>query len=120
MGDAWFTEVADELARCLVDARKCTECAESLLESLRHVPDAEAQRVALAAVAVPAAVSRVMIELIDHPPQLALAAARLLRDSAEDAASALTALGGRTDGGDAIRALRAASESAARLLDAAG
>jgi hypothetical protein len=117
MSEAWFTGLADELARCLVDARDCAEACERLLESARL---GDHHKVGLDALVAPAAVSRVLIELIDHPPQLALAAARLLADSAEAAAAVLTELGSAVDADEAVAALRRAAESSRRLLEAAG
>jgi hypothetical protein len=116
MGDAWFTEVADELARCLVDALKCAEAGERLLAS----PELGAHRnAAFDALVAPVAVSQVLIELIDFPPQIALAAARLLADTADDGAARLAALDG-LGADEAIEALRRVAGSSRRLLDAAG
>jgi hypothetical protein len=116
MEDAWFTEVADELARCLVDARKCAEAGERLLAS----PQLGAHRkTAFDALVAPVAVSRVLIELIDYPPQLALAAARLLADTADAGAATLGVLDG-AEAAEAIAALRRAASSARELLEAAG
>jgi hypothetical protein len=89
MGEAWFTEVADELARCLVDAENCALVCEGYLERL-DADDGEL-RGAIDVLAAPAAVSRVLIELIDQPPQLVLAAARLCRELAATAADRLEA-----------------------------
>ena len=119
MDDVWFTEMADELARCLLDARSCADAAEALLESVRGSGDAEVQRVVLDALVAPVAVARVLMELLDHPPQLTLAAAHLLRDTSESAALRLTALGGRVDADEVIRALGAVVESSGRLLEVA-
>ena len=108
MDDAWFTKYADELARCLVDARACAEACETFLAS--SVARGDDVRI----LAAPAAVSRVLIELIDHPPQLVLAAVRLCRDLASAAVEQL-------DGPDElVAALRAAATSSAALLEAAG
>jgi hypothetical protein len=116
MEDAWFTEVADELARCLVDARNCADAGEQLLES----PHLRAHRkTVFDALVAPVAVSRVLIQLIDYPPQLALAAARLLADTADAGAVTLESLDG-VDAAEAVAALRRAAESARDLLDAAG
>jgi hypothetical protein len=109
MGDAWFTGYADELARCLSDARACAEICEAYL---RTVDDRDAEAT-VRTLAAPTAVARVLIELIDQPPQLVLAAVRLCRDLT---ASAAETLGGPPD---VVSALRAASVSAAALLDAA-
>jgi hypothetical protein len=115
MGDAWFTDVADELARCLVDARHCAETGERLLESTE--PGAQ-RKALLDALIAPVAVSRVLIELIDYPPQLALAATRLLADTADEGALTLESLDG-VDTAAAIGALRHVVSSARALLDAA-
>jgi len=107
MDDAWFTECADELARCLVDARTCAEACERYLAT-------EAARVSdVRTLAPPAAVSRVLIELIDQPPQLVLAAVRLCRDLTTTAA-------GETYAPEVVSALRAVAESSAALLEACG
>jgi hypothetical protein len=104
--DAWFTECADELARCLVDARACAEACERFLTS-------DAARVDdLRTLAAPAAVSRVLIDLIDHPPQLVLAAVRLCRELTS------TAAGEAHAPEDVVAALRAVAESSAALLEA--
>jgi hypothetical protein len=116
MADAWFTDVADELARCLVDALRCAESCERLLAS----PHPAAQRkTAFDALVAPVAVAQVLIELIDYPPQIALAAARLLADTADAGAARLAELG-RPEADEAIAALRRAAASAHRLLEAAG
>jgi hypothetical protein len=108
MEDAWFTECADELARCLLDARACAEACERFLAS-------DAARVGdIRNLAAPAAVSRVLIELIDQPPQLVLAAVRLCRE--------LTATAAGDDGTpeEVATALRAVAASSAALLEACG
>ena len=119
MEDAWFTGVADELARCLVDARVCAGACERLLEDTRRLDDGELQRQVVAALVGPAAVARVLIELIDQPPSLVLACCRLCRESAQAAVEQLDGLGARIDGADAIAALRDSASSCGRLLDAA-
>jgi hypothetical protein len=112
VGEAWFTGYADELARCLVDAEHCAEACEAYLRSLRN-GEGEFRRV-VHVLAAPAAVSRVLIDLIDHPPELVLAAARLCRDLTAGAADQL-------DGPAAVvQALRTVSESAGDLVEAAG
>ncbi len=118
MGDAWFTGVADELARCLVDAHRCADAAEALLETLGRSTGTRTQQAVLDALLAPAAVSRVLIELLDHPPELTLAAALLLRGTAESAAAMLDELRGDVDTSECATALRAAAESAQRLVDA--
>ncbi|MDX6465583.1 MAG: hypothetical protein QOI27_623 [Gaiellaceae bacterium] len=115
MGDAWFTEVADELARCLVDARDCAEAGERLLASQELGSHRKAVFDALVA---PIAVSQALIDLIDYPPQVALAAARLLAETAGDGATTLATLDG-LDTTEAVAALGRAAESSRRLLEAA-
>lgn len=117
MGEAWFTGVADELARCLVDAQHCAEICETFLESLKEGGDAAAQRRAIDALVGPAAVARVLMDLIDHPPELVMSAARLCRDSAREAARRLEQLG-RPDAAPVVAALRTSADSCRALLDA--
>jgi hypothetical protein len=116
MGDAWFTGVADELARCLVDARHCAEECESFLESLRETDDLETQRRVVEALVAPAAVARVLIDLIDQPPELVMAATRLCRDAAESAIVQVEGIRG-PQAARVVEALRTAAESCGRLLD---
>ena len=119
MDEAWFTGYAEELAQCLLDAERCAEVCETLLEKTQQSHDAELQKVLVDALVAPAAVARVLIELIDQPPNLVLAACRLCREVASTAAEQLAALGTRLESGDAIAALRASVASCDRLLDAA-
>ncbi len=119
MEDAWFTDFADELARCLLDAETSAEACEHLLDAARSSSDPEVQQTAVDVLVAPAAMARVLIELIDHPPRLVLAACRLYRDSAATAVERLEVLGPRLDSGQAIAALRAAGVSCERLLEAA-
>jgi hypothetical protein len=111
-GEAWFTGYADELARCLVDAENCAEACEAYLESLNGAED-ELRR-AIDVVAAPAAVSRILIELIDQPPQHVLAAARLCRELATAAADELPGPP------ELLAALRAVAASAGDLVETAG
>jgi hypothetical protein len=117
--EAWFTGFADELARCLLDAERCADACEALLEDSHDHATAEVQRVVAETLVAPAAVARVLIELIDNPPRLVLAACRLCRESATDAADRLELVGRELDCASAIAALRAASGSCGTLLDAA-
>ena len=112
MGEAWFTGYADELARCLVDAQNCAEACEAYLAAVDG--DEAVLHHAIDALAAPAAVSRILIELIDQPPQLVLAAARLCRDLASVAADGLDAPA------EVVAALRAVADSAGDLVEAAG
>jgi hypothetical protein len=117
MDEAWFTGVAEELAQCLLDAERCALACESLLERMQQGDDAELQKILVDALAAPAAVARVLIELIEQPPNLVLAACRLCRDVASRAAEELAALGTRLDSPDTIAALRASAGSCEHLLD---
>jgi hypothetical protein len=112
MGEAWFTGYADELARCLVDARNCAEVCEAYLAGLDG-SEGELRR-AVDVLAAPAAISRILIELIDQPPQLVLAAARLCRELASTAAEDLAGPP------EVVQALRAVADSAGDLVEAAG
>ena len=118
MADAWFTEVADELARCLTDARDCAEECERLLAAVAGLEDAALRRSVVDAVVGPAAVCRVLFELVDQPRPLVLAAARLCADTARDAADTLAALDGSVDVRAAIGALIGCAGSCRALLDA--
>jgi hypothetical protein len=112
MDDTWFKGCADELARCLVDARAAAEACEAYLNAAGRDPDELLH--AVDALAAPAAVARVLIELIDQPPQLVLAAVRLCRDLAAAAADHdHTPL-------EVVAALRTAAQSCAALLESAG
>jgi len=108
MTDVWFTECADELARCLVDAQSCAETCEQFLASDAACVDD------VRTLAAPAAVSRVLIELIDHPPQLVLAAVRMCRELTTTAADQAGAPE------EVVTALRAVAASSGALLDACG
>jgi hypothetical protein len=119
MDDAWFTGLADELAQCLLEAETCAEACEALLESVSAGGDGELQRLVVDAVIGPAAVARVLTDLIDQPPRLVLAACKLYYESTASGVEALEALGGRVDAADALAALRTSSASCLRLLDAA-
>jgi hypothetical protein len=103
--------VDDELERCLADARACADTCETYLASL---PEGSAElRAAVDVLAAPAAVARVLDELVDQPLSLTLAAARLLHELAGAAAE-------RVDGkSDLTRALRAVAESSERLVRSA-
>src|SRR4051794_31905291 len=119
MDEAWFSGVADELAQCLLDAERCAQVCETLLETVRRGPEAALQKRVLDILVAPAAVARILIELIDHPPHLVLAACRLCRESAFAAVEQLEALGKQLDSADAIAALRASAGSCGKLLDVA-
>lgn len=115
MADAWFTQVPDELARCLVDAQSCAERCEAFLHALRERDDTALQRRAVACLVAPAAVARILVDLIDQPPQLVLAAARLCSEAAREAAEALA---GAESVAEVVASLRTAAESCEALLEA--
>ena len=119
MDEAWFTGFAEELAQCLLDAERCAEACESLLDQVQQGDDSELQKILIDALIAPAAVARVLIELIEQPPTLVLAACRLCREVATTAAGQLEALGARLDSAEAIAALRTSAASCEQLLDAA-
>ena len=104
MTNAWFSGVPDELARLLVDARACADSCESYLAS--H-PDA------IHVLAAPVAVAQVLYELIDHPPELVLAAVRLCRELAIGAVRQLD-----DDAHEVVAALLSVAASAEALLEA--
>jgi hypothetical protein len=118
MEGAWFTGIADELARCLTDARVCAEACEALLDGTASLGGEDVRRRVADAVVAPAAVARVLIDLIDQPRQLVLAAATLCRDAGEEAIAVLQDLSGELVE-TAVAALRACVDSCAALLDAA-
>jgi hypothetical protein len=120
MDEAWFTDYAEELAQCLLDAERCAEACEALLEQVQQGDDAELQKLLVDALIAPAAVARVLIELIEQPPNLVLAACRLCRDVASTAAEQLEGLGPHLDSVATIAALRAAAGSCEHLLGVAG
>ena len=112
MDDPWFSGYADELAALLVDARVCAEVCETYLDAVAGDP--ELLRRAVETLAAPVAVSRVLIDLIDQPPRLVLAAVGLCHD--------LTSAAADDSPGPAnvVDALRAVAASAGALLDSAG
>jgi hypothetical protein len=120
MADAWFTQVPDEVARCVADAQSCAEACERLLEDTRTLEDAALREQLVSALVAPAAVARVLGELVEHPASLALAACRLCHETAGSALEVLEQIDGRVDDRAAVTALRAFAESCQRLIDAAG
>lgn len=115
MPESWFTEYADELARCLADARECAERCEALLVAVAADHDVRAH--VHHAVIAPAAVARVLIDLFDQPRTLVVAAARLCRDTAEEGATQLELLDSHPEAGAARAALRTCAASCAALVD---
>jgi hypothetical protein len=119
MGDVWFTGVADELARCLVDARTLAEACEQLLVDVRTIDDGMMRQRLISALVAPAAVARVLIDLIEQPPTLVVAACRLCRETAQTAIDVLAAANTGLDDRAAMDALRAAAGSCQLLIEAA-
>jgi hypothetical protein len=120
MDDAWFTGLADELAQAVVDARACAEACEQLLESARGTLAREQEHELLTALIAPAAISRILIDLIDRPPMLVLAATRVCHETSQHAFSELERLDVPLETAAAAAALQAAADSCGRLLEAAG
>ena len=119
MDDEWFTPLADELAQCLLDARACATACEELLAEAQERLDPDAQRRLLSAVVAAAAVSRVLVEALNRPRQLVLAAAEVCRDTTLQAAETLQELALPLDSAAAIEALRRTSASAGAFVEAA-
>jgi hypothetical protein len=115
MNEAWYTDVSDELARCLTDAAACADACEQLLEAAAASTDADLRQRLFEAVILPAAVSRVLIDLVDRQP-LVLAAATVCRDTAHVAVRQLEALGGSSRTAEAVTTLRRCAASCDRLL----
>ena len=116
MEQTWFSGVSDELARCVTDAQACAAACETLLASMRDSEDDDWLSV-LRTVVPPAAIARVLVDLIDQPPQF-LAACKLFRDSAREAIDRLVPLD-RAETSAVISALRTSAASCGQLLDAA-
>jgi hypothetical protein len=116
---AWFNGLASALAQALVDARGCASACEALLESGRAtLAPAEQQRL-LRTIALPTAISGVLVDLGDRPPLLVLAATRVCRETSLTALEQLALLAPPLDCTSAAAALRRAADSCERLLDAA-
>jgi hypothetical protein len=120
MDEVWFTGVADELAQAVVDARACATACEELLQAARGRLGGDREHELLAALVAPTAISRILIDLIDRPPMLVLAATRVCRETSLQALGELERLALPLDADHAATALRAAAESCGRLLEAAG
>jgi hypothetical protein len=120
MDEAWFTSLADELGQALVEARECAAACEGLLEAARGCLEREQERALLAALVAPTAISRILIDLIDRPPLLVLAATRVCRETSLHALDELERLSLPLETDGAVAALRAAAASCGRLLEAAG
>jgi hypothetical protein len=124
MNETWYTEVPDELARCLTDASTCADACERLLETVAASPDHDLRRHLVEAVILPAAVSRVMLDLVDRKSHV-LAAATVCRDTARVAIERLEPLAAQVPGDEAlpgldgaVEALRACVASCDQLLGA--
>lgn len=119
MSEVWFTEYAEELASCLIDAERCADVCERLVTAIRDRTAAEGTTRVVRAVVAPTAVARVLVELVDQPPELVLATARLCVESAQAAAGELESLAATLDVDEAVDALRACAGSCGRLAAAA-
>jgi hypothetical protein len=116
---AWFSGLADAFAQAFVDARACAAACERLLESGRTtLAPAEQQRL-LRAIVLPAAISGVLVDLGDRPPQLVLTATGVCRETALTALEQLTLLAPPLDCTAVATALRRTADSCGRLLEAA-
>jgi hypothetical protein len=116
--EAWFSGLADALTQALVDARACASACEELLESGRETLAAAQQQLLLRTIVLPAAISRILVDLGDRPPSLLLAAARICRETSLTAVEQLALLALPLDCTTATAALRRAADSCGRLLDA--
>jgi hypothetical protein len=119
VNDVWFTEYADELATCLVDAERCADACERLLVAVREGAAVRSPQRLVRAIVAPTAVALVLLDLIDDPPELVLATARLCAETSSNAVRELE----RFDllaVGEARDALRAFSASCGRFAAAAG
>ncbi|HET7567760.1 MAG TPA: hypothetical protein VFJ91_07210 [Gaiellaceae bacterium] len=119
MDEAWFTQCADELAEALIAARESAAACEALLEQARGRLGPEAERRLLATVAAPAAIARVLMDIMDRPPALVLACAQACHDASLTACRQLDANELPLDAAPAIAALSASAAACRRLLDAA-
>ncbi len=117
--EAWFTGLADELSQALVDARECAAACEELLEASRGSLEPSDRQRLLAALVAPAAISRILIDLIDRPPAFVLAAAQVCRETTRVALEQLDALPPPLDVAAAAAALERVCDSCERLLEAA-
>jgi hypothetical protein len=117
LDEAWFIGFGDELARCIADAERCADACERLLAAS---VDPDVRRPIADAVIAPAAVARVLADLVEQPAPLVLAAARLCRDIATEAAERLDALDHDVDVTEAADALRSCASSCALLLAVVG
>ena len=116
---AWFSGLADELARAILDAKACTAACEELLQGSSELAEAVQQQRLLAALAAPAAICGILIDLVDRPPEIGLAAVRLCRDTSLRGAEQLEALAPPFGWAAAAAALARAAGSCERLLGAA-
>jgi hypothetical protein len=115
----WLSGLADELAQALVDAAASAMACEELLEASRGLADRDERQRLLRAIVLPAAVSRILVDLIDRPPPLVLVAVRICRETSLDAIAQLEVLAPALDCAPAAAALERAAGSCGRLLDAA-
>jgi hypothetical protein len=116
---AWFSGLADAFAQALVDARACAAACERLLESGRATLEPAEQQRLLRTIVLPAAISRVLVDLGDRPPALVVAATRICRETSLTALEQLALLAPPLDCTAVAAALRRTADSCGRLLEAA-
>jgi hypothetical protein len=118
-GEVWFSGLADELARALLDAGACAAACEELLEASTDLPDPGQRQRLLAAVVAPAAICGVFVDVLDRPPTLVLSAALVCHEASLAGLEQLEALRPQLEWAAAAAALARTAESCARLLEAA-
>ena len=119
MSEAWFTGLADELGQAIVDARECASACERLLDAAEGLLGREQEHALLAAIVAPASISRILVDLIDRPATIVLAAAHVCRETSLQAVEELERLELPLDTAEALAALRTAAVSCGRLLESA-
>jgi hypothetical protein len=117
--EAWFSGLADELARAVLDAGACAAACEELLEASTALGEPGQQQRLLGALVTPTAICGTFSDLLDRPPRLILGAARICRDTSLAGVEELEALAPPLDWAVAAAALDRVAASCGRLLDAA-
>src|SRR5262245_35815003 len=113
--EAWFTSLADELERAVLDAGECARTCEELLEASRTIVELR-RHLLLSALQPPVAMGSVLIDALDRPPELVLAAAGTCRETSLAAVDQLALLARPLETAAAAAALRRVAESCGRLL----
>ncbi|HZD87643.1 MAG TPA: hypothetical protein VE088_06525 [Gaiellaceae bacterium] len=119
MDEAWFSGLADELGQAIVDAGECAGACERLLETAHGRLDREREYALFAAIVAPTSISRILVDLIDRPPGIVLAAAHVCRETSLQAVVEVERLALPLETGAAIGALVAVAESCRCLLESA-